>query len=501
VDRSVAQGRRADPGTLPKSNGQPDGRPDPRIARGLAIAVGILLALAALVVYSVTYVDRYYDHFVWQAAAFLEGQAAIRYPVEAAGGLLGNARFQDVLPIATSDGIARGLLPFPPLPALVLMPFVAAWGLAVNDQAIFMVLAAVDVAICWWAIGRLPVSFVVRLGTTVFFAFGTVFWYTAQISTTWYQAHIVAVGLTFLAIGIAVGADPESADDEADDLDDVVDEPLEEAATEAPKRRGFGVEPRQFGAGLLFGLASTARLTVVFGAPFFAFVGPGGLWRRIWSAGLGAAIPVVVLVLYNVLTTGQVFHPAYDHLYRLESVGYPSLGYHPDWGAEDPRYLPQNLGIALFGTPVLAPSVLPQSTATHPTAVCVDPDEQRGLFDVSCPMAVPRDTGMSVILTSPAYLLAIAVLRRYGRSRLVTGSVLAVGFIALVNLMHFSQGWVQFGYRFSNDAAPFALVLVALGFEQLSVRHRWGMLSAMALVVLSLAINLWGVMWSRLLGW
>ena len=84
----------------------------------MAIAVGILLALVAVAVYSVTYVDRYYDHFVWQAAAFLEGQAAIRYPVEATGGLLGNARFQDVLPIATADGVARALLPFPPLPVL-----------------------------------------------------------------------------------------------------------------------------------------------------------------------------------------------------------------------------------------------------------------------------------------------------------------------------------------------------------------------------------------------
>ena len=83
-----------------------------------------------------------------------------------------------------------------------------------------MVLAAIDVALCWWAIGRLPVSVVVRLGTTVFFAFGTVFWYTAQISTTWYQAHIVAVGLTFLAIGIAVGADPRSAEDETDEPDE-----------------------------------------------------------------------------------------------------------------------------------------------------------------------------------------------------------------------------------------------------------------------------------------
>ena len=67
--------------------------------------------------------------------------------------------------------------------------------------------------------------------------------------------------------------------------------------------------------------------------------------------------------------------------------------------------------------------------------------------------------------------------------------------------MHFSQGWVQFGYRFSNDAAPFALVLVALGFQRLAFRHRCGMPLAMALIVVSLAVNAWGVLWSRILGW
>jgi hypothetical protein len=67
--------------------------------------------------------------------------------------------------------------------------------------------------------------------------------------------------------------------------------------------------------------------------------------------------------------------------------------------------------------------------------------------------------------------------------------------------MHFSQGWVQFGYRFSNDAAPFAVVLVALGFERLADRRSWGMLVAMSLVVAALAVNLWGVVWSRSLGW
>ena len=490
MDRSVAQGRPRDPRPDP-GTGAP---PDPRAARWPAIAVGCLLVLAALAIYAGTYVDRYYDHFVWQAAAFLEGQAAIRYPVEAAGGLNGNAYFQDVLPVATSDGVARGLLPFPPLPALVLLPFVALWGLATNDQAIFTILAAVDVAICWWAIGRLPVGPAVRLGTTVFFAFGTVFWSTAQISTTWYQAHIVAVGLTFLAIGTAVAADPAAVDDGASAA-------TEQARASRPSW-AFGIDRRQFAAGLLFGLACTARLSVLFGAPFFAFVGSGGGWRRrAWSAGLGAALPIAGLVLYDLVSTGHLVSPAYDYLYRLETAGYPALGYHADWGVQDPRYLLQNLGIALFGAPDLLPAHLPDAVAIAPIAVCTDPGAIRGLFDVTCPLAVPRDTGMSVLLTSPAYILAIPALPLIRRSRVVAGAAIAVVAIALFDLMHFSQGWVQFGYRFSNDAAPFAMVLVALGFERLAARPGWGMPLAMSLVVVSLAINLWGAIWSRLLGW
>jgi hypothetical protein len=35
--------------------------------------------------------------------------------------------------------------------------------------------------------------------------------------------------------------------------------------------------------------------------------------------------------------------------------------------------------------------------------------------------------------------------------------------VVLFNLAHFSQGWVQWGYRFSLDFIPFLLPLVALG--------------------------------------
>jgi hypothetical protein len=468
----------------------------------MALAIGVLLALAAFAIYGASRVDRVYDHFVWQAAAYLEGQVAIRYPVQPTLESMGNWFFQDVLPVASGDGVPRGLLPFPPLPALVLLPFVAAFGMAADDQLVFTALAAFDVAICWWMLGRLRLDLAVRLTTTVFFAFGTVFWYAAQLATTWYQAHIVAVGLTMLAVGLAIRADPAAADDEPG-----FDDPEAPAPSVATPTGSFGerlrLDPRQLVAGLLFGLAATARLTVIFAAPFFMLVGAGGgWWRRSWSAGVGALVPVGLLLAYNVTTTGQLLHPAYDYLYRLETASYTALGYHPDWSVEDPRYLPQNAAIMFLTGPDLLPSQLPDSLGVNDDPVCTAPGAERGLFDPSCPLAVPRDIGMSVLLTSPAYLLLLPALRRYGRSRLVTGAALATLVVVVVNLMHFSQGWVQFVYRFSLDAAPFALVLVALGLQSLvDAGRRWAMPVAIGLVLVSIAVNAWGVAWGRLLGW
>jgi hypothetical protein len=494
VDRSVAQGRRGDPATDRPSDGHRRG--------WLAAAGGLLLAVAAVAVYLATRTDRFYDHFVWQASAFLEGQAAIRYPVASTAERAGNWFFQDVLPVATTDGVARGLLPFPPLPAVLLLPFVAVWGLATDDQSIFTVLAAVDVALCWWMLGRLRVRPAVRLAVAIFFAFGTVFWYTAQLATTWYQAHIVAVGLALIAVGLALGADRGAQDDEPG-----LDDPTAPGPRLRPRfgswREALAIDRRQFVVGLLFGLACTARLTVVFAAPFFVFVGAGGSWwRRGWSAAIGALFPIAMLLGYDVVTTGHLLHPAYDYLYHLEALAYQGLGYQPGWGLEDARYLPQNAAIMFFATPDLFPATLPDSLGVNATPVCQAADSVRGLFDLACPLAVPRDIGMSVLLTSPAYLLMIPALRQYGRSRLVTGAALAILAVVIVNLMHFSQGWVQFGYRFANDAVPFALPLVALGMERLVGRGRvWAMTLVIAAVFVSVVVNAWGVLWGTLLGW
>jgi hypothetical protein len=138
---------------------------------------------------------------------------------------------------------------------------------------------------------------------------------------------------------------------------------------------------------------------------------------------------------------------------------------------------------------------------------------------------------MSILLTSPAYLLGLPAIRwGFGRSRLVTGAGLAVLIIAFVNLLHFSQGWVQFGYRFSLDFAPWAILLVAIGLERIAARTAptgpiggtggtggtleaptfgidrragaWAIVTlAIVLVAVSVFVNLWGVVWGDVLGW
>jgi len=462
-----------------------------------ALLIGGGLIAAALAAYWLPGSDRYYNHFVWQALAFLHGTAVIDYPVNAGGFPNGNDWMQDIYPLSqlTGDPSTTGaLLPFPPLPAIVLVPFVAIWGLATDIRAVSVLVGAVDVGIAWWALGRLPVSRRIRLATTIFFAFGTVLWYAAQLGTTWFFAHVVAVGFILAAVGVALGAD-RAADDEVDELAPVAT--LARSVVDQLRRPLALLDRRQVIVGLLFGLACTARLPVLFGAPFFMLVGGGGTWvRRSVSAGLGTALPVGLLLLYNVATTGHVFHPGYDWQYQREANGYPTLNYHADWGIEDPRYLVQNLGIMFLSTPAIAPDNESAYLTFGDQALCTDGDAERGLFDKQCPLVAPQQIGMSILLTSPAFLLAFFALRSR-RSRLVAGSYLAIVLIAIVNLMHFSQGWVQFGYRFSNDFVVFALPLVALGMARRG-GVRW---LGVGLIAASVAINLWGVIWGNILGW
>src|SRR3954447_22598264 len=456
--------------------------------------IGLFFIVVALGIYYFSDPARsgFYNHFVWQADAFLHGRFPIAYPVRA--GPYTNGYFQDVLPLNSDPGQpSYALLPFPPLPAIVLMPFVALFGLATNSQLFGVVLGALNVGLAFRMTTRLTDRRGVSALATIFFAFGTVYWYASMLSTTWFLAHVVAT--TFTVLGITLALDGERRE-------------RAKAALQALKRTASGsnpvvaafegssmflswyrrarpyFEPVQFMAGLVFGIAALARLTVIFGAPFFLFVGPGGsIFKRGASAALGAAIPVALLLGYNLLSSGHVFNPAYDYLYHTEYLGYmpPDLQIDTSFGIEDVRHIPLNL-LIMFGW---LPDI-PADCSLSSLAACIG--------------IKPSQIGMSILLTSPAYLLALPLVIRHWRLRVVKGATLAVVGVAFVNLMHFSQGWVQFGYRFSNDFAPFALVLVTLAIAWLS-RRTWTAALSVVLIGASVVVNAWGVYWGVKLGW
>jgi len=459
--------------------------------------VGLLLVSGALALYTWSNPQHYnqYNHFVWQADAFLHGKVSFDWPVPDGADRPPNWYFNDIYPLFDANGQPTGqvLLPFPPLPALVLLPFVAAIGLTLDQEAIAVALAAIGVGVAWWMLGGLRIRLAVRVLATILFATGTVWWWAAAVGSTWYLAHIVAVIFALLAVGVALRHDPR--------------------AEGAPVRQEDGggadggwraavwpLDRSQVLAGLLLGIAATARLPLVFGAPFLILVGGGGTRaRRLVSAAAGGFLPVAALLLYTQLTTGSWLHPGYDYQYQLEANGYPTLGYHPDWSVEDLRYIPQNLGIMFGALPVVAPDIKPNTLGFgDPVVLCASLDAQRSLFDPSCPLVMPIDIGTSILLSAPGLLIALFAVRRHPLARLTVGVGATVVVIALFNLAHFSQGWVQWGYRFSLDFIPFLLPLVALGAGHTDGRPRG---VAIALVIAGAAINLWGVAWGQLLGW
>jgi hypothetical protein len=454
VDPSIATGR---PGT---AGAHLSNRLREALSLRSPTLIGVLFVVLALFVYTVSNPTRnnIYNHFVLQAMAYLQGSFAIPMP-----------QFQDVMPLPDRPGF--GIIPFPPLPAIVLLPAVLLWGDATNQGLICVILGAINVGLCWRMLTRVTDDARANFVATLFFAFGTVHWYAAMLGSTWFFAHVVAV--MFLLLSITAALDAERLD-KAREL-------IRGAGARVPGRDLL--DPMQFVAGLIFGIAALARLTVIFGAPFFVFVGGGGtFWRRALSAGLGAVLPVLCLLAYNLLSTGHIFNPAYDWLYHHEYLGYMPPGFQINTllGIEDIGHIPLNLLIMLGWPPKYDPACGLQLLDTAARCATLKPDA----------------IGMSLLLTSPAYLLAVPVVVRMWRQRLVAGSALAILAIAVVNLMHFSQGWVQFGYRFSNDFAPFAIILVGLALARYGVRW-W----TVGLVALSIVINAWGVYMGVAQGW
>lgn len=93
----------------------------------------------------------------------------------------------------------------PPLPAILLMPFAALWGMDVNQTAFSIVCGALDVALAWRLLGRFPLTVNARMWLTAFFGAGTILWYETVNGSSWALSMVVSIAFTLAALDEVFG--------------------------------------------------------------------------------------------------------------------------------------------------------------------------------------------------------------------------------------------------------------------------------------------------------
>lgn len=104
----------------------------------------------------------------------------------------------------------------------------------------------------------------------------------------------------------------------------------------------------------------------------------------------------------------------------------------------------------------------------------------------------PRFIGMSLFLTTPAFLWIFASLRQVRGDAAVAATARAAGLALLPNVLHGAIGFPQFGYRVSLDAQPFLVTLALVGDARVGGvwRRRPSVLFLVATIV-AVAVNLY----------
>jgi hypothetical protein len=360
-----------------------------RVARDRV--AGISLGLLALAVYLATGpTGSGSDSFVPLADAFLHGRLWISP----------DRPWLELVP--RPDGGQYS--PFPPVPALVLLPVVAVmgsapWSSELPSNVSCAVLGAANVVLAWELLRRIGVAPRPRAVITIGFAF-TTHWWVAGMAGTHLFAQVIAVFFLLVALHLAL-------------------------------RGGW-----PFAAGLALGLAAGSRLPTGMALPLFVTIYAADRWRPTRAHLLllaGVVIPALALAAYNVARFGSPFDFGYAHI----PSGETGLVTDEPWfahGLVSPLYIPRHL-YAIF---------------------------VQG-FDLSgeAPWLIPSFTGLSLTISAPFLFWAVRA-----RGPLVGATWLAVALVLLPDLMHGSWGFAQFGYRFVLDAVPLLLLLLGWAYRE-----------------------------------
>ena len=251
----------------------------------------VFAAVLAVYVAVTPQTNQAYRHFVYMAQGFLQGRVDLPGVPD---------YYHDVIHFQ-----GRIYAPFPPAPALLLLPAVAVRGEATDQGRFGQALAALAVAVFVAALRRMGISPRVRLFCGAALAFGSVLWPAAAIGTSWFFAQEVVV----LATAIMVW----------------------ELAGEA--------RPLILGAAAIGGWLT--RVTVLPAVPVLALL--------VWVRHRRAA-PVLVFLAVN--AAGALLYLGYNALrfgdawqtgYGMLSLGAPNAEAVARWGFFNLRYIPEHL--------------------------------------------------------------------------------------------------------------------------------------------------------------
>lgn len=344
---------------------------------------------------------------------------------------------------------------YPPIPAVLLLPFVWLFGPGLDQSSVSILLGAFDVAIAADVLYRMGLRGRTWAVFTLLFGFGTIFWFSAQVGSAWHFAHVCAMLFMLLAV--------------------------RETLLGGPPWR----------AGVLVGLAGLARLPVLASAPFFlayvafradrqqtadderpAFATVAGergsiltaqldvrrLARGVVGLGVGAAAPVLVYFAYNAVRFGSPLQEGYSLIPGLLQEAQYRYGF----------LAIENVGRNLYALLLQ----MPRQVSGFPW---IQPAQLGGL---------------SILFTTPAFLWTIRA-RTPNWSTL--GAWLSIAAISVPILLHADPGGLEFGYRYALDFYPFAFLLMVRGMEG-ELNFEKGLA-----IGLSFLVNLWG-MWAFLTG-
>lgn len=413
--------------------------PDRRRRLGLALVVFGVFTLGAFLAAPPELFRAHtpFNHFALLAEAWLSGRLHLEGGPPVYAGNNDFAWFQ-----------GRTYVVFPPFPAVLLLPLVLVGGSAesVHDGLFFLILSGIGPALLFLVLEKLRQnaesarSQRENLALALVFGFGSVYFFSAVQGTVWFAAHVVAVALCAGYVLCALGAE------------------------------------RPLFAGTLLGLAFMTRAPLIGALPLFVYeafrrsappdapcplrqpaayferLDRAALFRSLGSFALPLSLILGIALIYNRARFGEFFEFGYRY---LEIAWRPRI---EKWGLFSYHYLAKNLGVMLTSLPwVPGANAAPFSINHH---------------------------GLALWVTTPLYLL----LFWKRRSAPIYAAFLASAFsVALPSLFYQNTGWLQFGYRFSNDYAVFLWAAFALT----GWRLRRGVL---LLVSWALLVNLFGAL-------